>query len=117
MACSFYICRYTFYDCAHQRVDSVPYLKAIKSVIESNEKGFKIIFLSRLMPIPFGLANTLFSVTDVEFKKYLIASIIGLVPSQLILCYMGSMLKTMSGNRRKYLLVNFFLLNEQENIT
>lgn len=95
MTCSFYICRYTFYDCAHQRVNSVPYLKAIKSVIESNEKGFKITFLSRLMPIPFGLANTLFSVTDIQFRKYLIASIIGLVPSQLILCYMGSMLKTM----------------------
>jgi uncharacterized membrane protein YdjX (TVP38/TMEM64 family) len=96
MAASFYICRYTFYDCAHQRVNSVPYLKAIITVIESNEKGFKVIFLSRLMPIPFGLANTVFSVTDVSIHKYLLASIIGLMPSQLILCYMGSMLKTMS---------------------
>ena len=48
------------------------------------------------MPIPFGLANTLFSVTDVDFKKYIIASVIGLMPSQLILCYMGSTLKSMS---------------------
>ena len=96
MTCSFFICRYTFYECAHQRVNDMAYLKAISSVIESSEKGFKIIVLSRLMPIPFGLVNTLFSVTDVRFKNYLFASIIGLVPSQLLLCYTGSMLRSMS---------------------
>lgn len=48
------------------------------------------------MPIPFGLANTLFAVTEVNFKIYILASVVGLIPSQLILCYMGSTLKSMS---------------------
>ena len=96
MACSFALCRYLLYECAHQRVQSVAYLRAISAVIASNERGFQIIFLSRLMPIPFGLANTVFAVTDVHFRKYMLASVVGLVPSQLILCYMGSTLKSMS---------------------
>jgi protein maelstrom len=96
MAVSFFVCRYMFYDCAHQRVQSVAYLRAISTVIESQDKGFQIIFLSRLMPIPFGLANTVFAVTDVCFRKYLMASVIGLVPSHIILCYMGSTLKSMT---------------------
>ncbi|CAF1032204.1 unnamed protein product [Brachionus calyciflorus] len=96
MSVAYFTCRYAFYECAHQRVKSVSYLLAISNLIESNDKGFRIIFLSRLMPIPFGLANTLFSVTDVDFKKYLSASVIGLMPSQLILCYMGSTLKSMT---------------------
>jgi hypothetical protein len=48
------------------------------------------------MPIPFGLANALFAVTEVNFKIYILASVVGLIPSQLILCYMGSTLKSMS---------------------
>jgi protein maelstrom len=96
MSCSFYICRYMFYDCAQQRVLKVAYLRAINALIASQDKGFQIIFLSRLLPIPFGLANTLFAVTDVNFEKYMIASVVGLIPSQLILCYMGSTLKSMA---------------------
>lgn len=48
------------------------------------------------MPLPFGLANALYAITDVKFKIYLLASVIGLIPSQLILCYMGSTLKSMT---------------------
>lgn len=96
MTCSYFICRYVLYDYAHQRVQSIAYLHAICSIIQSNEKGFRIVLLSRLMPIPFGLANTLFAVTDIDFKKYMIASIVGLIPTQIILCYMGSTLKSMS---------------------
>lgn len=96
MIVAYFACRYAFYECAHQRVKHIAYLQAINSLLESKEKGFQIILLSRLMPLPFGLTNTLFSVTDVGFKKYMIASTIGLMPSELILCYMGSTLKSMS---------------------
>lgn len=96
MSVAYFACRYAFYECAHQRVKNIAYFKAINNLLESKEKGFQIILLSRLMPVPFGLANTLFSVTDVDFKKYMIASIIGLMPSELILCYIGSTLKSMS---------------------
>ncbi|RNA07774.1 Transmembrane 64 [Brachionus plicatilis] len=96
MVVAYFACRFAFYDCAHQRVKNIAYLQAINTLLESKERGFQIILLCRLMPLPFGLANTLFSVTDVDFKKYMTASIIGLMPSELILCYMGSTLKSMS---------------------
>lgn len=96
MSVSFFICRYMFYDCAHQRVKNIAYLKAISAIIESNEKGFQIILLSRLMPIPFGLANALFSVTDVQYRKYIVVSTLGLLPTHLIITYMGSTLKSMT---------------------
>lgn len=96
MTFSFYMCRYMFAEYAHSKVKSILYLHAICSLIQSNEKGYKIIFLSRLMPLPFGLANFAFAITDVNFLTYLISSIIGLLPSQIILCYVGSTLKSMS---------------------
>jgi len=85
-----------FKDYAHSTVKNVAYLRAICNLIQSNDKGYKIVFLSRLMPLPFGLANALYAVTDVDFRIYILASVIGLIPSQLILCYMGSTLKSMS---------------------
>jgi len=48
------------------------------------------------MPIPFGLANLAFAITKVNFLTYLLSSLAGLLPSQLILCYVGSTLKSMS---------------------
>lgn len=96
MSVSFFMCRYFFYEFAHTKVKNLVYLNVICSLIQSNEKGYKIIFLSRLMPLPFGLANLAFSVTNVNFSTYIISSVIGLLPSQLILCYVGSTLKSMS---------------------
>jgi protein maelstrom len=96
MTISFFICRYMFKDFTNNTVKNIAYLRAIFNLIQSNESGYKIVFLSRLMPLPFGLANALFAVTDVDFFIYILASVIGLVPSQLILCYMGSTLKSMS---------------------
>lgn len=96
MAVSFFVCRYVFYEYANERVRSVQYLRAICAIIESRDKGLYIVFLSRLMPIPFGLANTIFALTDIDFRKYILISIAGLVPTHLILCYIGSTLKSMS---------------------
>ena len=48
------------------------------------------------MPLPFGLANLAFAVTNVNFFIYLGSSVVGLLPSQFILCYVGSTLKSMS---------------------
>ena len=96
MTCSYFICRYMFYDYANTSVQRFEYLKAVCAVIRSNDKGYKIVFLSRLMPVPFGLANAVFAVADVNLFKYILASVVGLMPSQLILCYIGSTFKSMS---------------------
>nr|XP_022338199.1 transmembrane protein 64-like [Crassostrea virginica]XP_022338200.1 transmembrane protein 64-like [Crassostrea virginica]XP_022338201.1 transmembrane protein 64-like [Crassostrea virginica]XP_022338202.1 transmembrane protein 64-like [Crassostrea virginica]XP_022338203.1 transmembrane protein 64-like [Crassostrea virginica] len=70
-------------------------MEAVIKVVESSQ-GFKLIALSRLTPIPFGLQNGLFALTDISLWSYCAASTIGLLPTTVLNCYMGSTLRTMS---------------------
>ena len=58
---SFLLCRIWFRDYAKNIVTSNT-LQAIMRVVEG-KNGMKVIFLTRLTPIPFGLQNVLFSVS------------------------------------------------------
>lgn len=58
---SFYLCRVWFRDYAKRIVTSNA-LQAIMRVVEG-KNGVKVIILTRLTPIPFGLQNCLFSVS------------------------------------------------------
>jgi uncharacterized membrane protein YdjX (TVP38/TMEM64 family) len=62
--------------------------RAIDMAIE--KEGWKIVILLRLCPIPFGLANYLYGLSAVRFRPYLIASLIGGLPSLLLYCQLGS---------------------------
>ncbi|KAK7115069.1 transmembrane protein 64-like [Littorina saxatilis] len=69
-------------------------VEAILHVINRGP-GFKIVALTRLTPIPFGLQNALFSLSDMNQGGYLLASIAGLSPMAALYCYMGSTLRSM----------------------
>ncbi|XP_072393019.1 transmembrane protein 64 [Diabrotica undecimpunctata] len=56
---------------------------------------FKIVFCSRLTPIPFGLQNTIFALSNVSARVYHIASLLGLFPAQFVAVYVGSTLRSM----------------------
>jgi uncharacterized membrane protein YdjX (TVP38/TMEM64 family) len=62
--------------------------RAIDMAIE--KEGWKIVILLRLCPIPFGLANYLYGLTAVHFRPYLIATMLGGLPSMLLFCELGS---------------------------
>jgi uncharacterized membrane protein YdjX (TVP38/TMEM64 family) len=62
--------------------------RAIDTAIE--KEGWKIVILLRLCPIPFGLANYLYGLTGVHFRPYLIATMLGGLPSTLLFCQLGS---------------------------
>lgn len=59
---SFLACRSWFKDYAHGMVTSNA-LQAVLKVVEGPH-GFKVIFLTRFTPIPFGLQNVLFAVSS-----------------------------------------------------
>jgi uncharacterized membrane protein YdjX (TVP38/TMEM64 family) len=61
---------------------------AIDTAIE--KEGWKIVILLRLCPIPFGLANYLYGLTAVRFRAYMIATMLGSLPSLLLFCQLGS---------------------------
>ncbi|XP_065913673.1 transmembrane protein 64-like isoform X2 [Dysidea avara] len=60
MSIAFLICRSCCKDMASRWMD-LRSVKAIIKVVESH-RGFKVIALTRLTPIPFGLQNAMFSV-------------------------------------------------------
>ncbi|KAK0174055.1 hypothetical protein PV328_007172 [Microctonus aethiopoides] len=68
--------------------------RAILRVI-SGPQAFRVVLFARLTPIPFGLQNTIFAVSNISGLRYHIASAIGLLPAQLINVYLGSSLRSM----------------------
>jgi uncharacterized membrane protein YdjX (TVP38/TMEM64 family) len=62
--------------------------RALDIAIE--KEGWKIVILLRLCPIPFGLANYLYGLTAVRLRPYLIATMLGSLPSLLLFCQLGT---------------------------
>ncbi|OWF49885.1 transmembrane protein 64-like [Mizuhopecten yessoensis] len=69
-------------------------MEAVIRVVESGQ-GFRVVALSRLTPIPFGLQNGLFALTNIHLLTYIASSILGLVPTSILNCYMGTTVRSM----------------------
>jgi uncharacterized membrane protein YdjX (TVP38/TMEM64 family) len=55
------------------------------------KEGFKIVLLTRLSPVfPFNLLNYAYGVTDVFFRRYVLASAIGMLPGTVMYVYLGA---------------------------
>ncbi|XP_033626810.1 transmembrane protein 64-like [Asterias rubens] len=90
--CAFVFCRLpcTAFLLAKLQND---YLQAIVNLVEG-EHSFKVIALTRLTPIPFGLQNGLFAMTNVSVCTFVSATAVGLFPNQLLSSYLGSTLRS-----------------------
>lgn len=73
--------------------DKPEYISGILKVLDG-PTGLKVVALARLTPIPFGLQNGIFSMANLRTRYYVAASNIGLLPTQIINCYMGSTFKS-----------------------
>ncbi|KAK7469593.1 hypothetical protein BaRGS_00036383 [Batillaria attramentaria] len=73
------------------------YSTKVEAVVRlmNGASGFKVVALSRVTPIPFGLQNALFSLSDMGQIRYLVASLVGLIPMAVLYCYVGSTLRSM----------------------
>jgi len=79
---------------AHERVArwilTRPRLLALSQAV--SEEGWRVVALLRLSPIiPYGLQNYLFSVTNIGFLPYVLATIIGIMPATALFVYIGSL--------------------------
>jgi len=115
VATSLVICRIFINDFVHSKLQS-EHLKAIIRVVESR-RGFKVVVLTRLTPIPFGLQNGLFAITSISIPRCLFASFIGLLPTQALNAYMGSSLRTMEDVVHHNSAGGYFLLAIQVGIS
>ncbi|KAK3859312.1 hypothetical protein Pcinc_034562 [Petrolisthes cinctipes] len=57
--------------------------------------AFRVIAITRLTPIPFGLQNAAFAVSKVPTWLYLCASVLGLFPTQLLNSYLGTTVRNL----------------------
>ncbi|XP_061676947.1 transmembrane protein 64 [Syngnathoides biaculeatus] len=87
-------CKRLLTDWVLRKVGGSERLSAVIRVVEGGS-GLKVVALARLTPIPFGLQNAVFSITGVPLPNYLVASSLGLLPTQLLNSYLGSTLRTM----------------------
>ncbi|KAG8441845.1 hypothetical protein GDO86_010865 [Hymenochirus boettgeri] len=87
-------------------------LGAVIRVVEGGG-GLKVVALARLTPIPFGLQNAVFSITDLSLPNYLVASSVGLFPTQLLNSYLGTTLRTMEDVIAEQSVSGYFIFSLQ----
>lgn len=106
------VCRRVLARWVLARIQGSHKLGAVIRVVEGGG-GLKVVALARLTPIPFGLQNALFSITDLALPNYLMASSIGLLPTQLLNSYLGTTLRTMEDVIEEQSISGYFIFSLQ----
>eukprot|EP00300_Choanocystis_sp_HF-7_P034912 c48000_g1_i1.p1 GENE.c48000_g1_i1~~c48000_g1_i1.p1 ORF type:complete len:276 (+),score=51.61 c48000_g1_i1:130-957(+) len=75
-------------------LEAKPQFNAFMRAVDRH--GFVIVALLRCAPIPFGVQNGAFAVSSISFRKYTIATIVGLIPEQIMFTYFGTTLKSLA---------------------
>ncbi|MDQ3195993.1 MAG: TVP38/TMEM64 family protein [Pseudomonadota bacterium] len=89
-ALAFLVARYLAREKVKAMVEKRPKLKAVDQAV--TDEGWKIVALMRLSPlVPFNLQNYLFGVTEVDFKRYVAATFVGIMPGSMLYVYVGSL--------------------------
>jgi uncharacterized membrane protein YdjX (TVP38/TMEM64 family) len=95
-AAAFLVARRLAHDWVVRRMTGRPTLAAIGRAVET--EGFKIVLLTRLSPVlPYNLLNYAFGLTAVPFRRYLLASWIGMLPGTIMYVYIGSAARSLAG--------------------
>jgi len=77
---SFLLIRYLVWDYVHKLVVCEKNLRKIDQL--SGEKGFRIMLIARAIPyMPSGLITALGALSSIRFKDYVLATLIGKLPS------------------------------------
>lgn len=91
---AFVVCRFLWKDYVTKKISQYENLQQIVRVIQGKH-GLRIIMMTRLTPIPFGLQNALLSTAKISKTRYTLATAVGLLPTQILNTYMGTTLRTM----------------------
>ncbi|XP_053571163.1 transmembrane protein 64 [Bombina bombina] len=106
------VCKKLLTNWVLSKIESSQKLGAVIRVVEGGS-GLKVVALARLTPIPFGLQNAVFSITDLSLPNYLAASSVGLFPTQLLNSYLGTTLRTMEDVIAEQSISGYFIFSLQ----
>jgi uncharacterized membrane protein YdjX (TVP38/TMEM64 family) len=97
-AFGFLFARYVAREAISQKLAQSARFRAIDGAIA--KEGWKIVGLLRMCPVPFGITNYLYGLTAIKFWPYMAASMVGLLPPNIALVYLGAFGKrTLDGPR------------------
>jgi uncharacterized membrane protein YdjX (TVP38/TMEM64 family) len=89
-AAAFLLGRYFVRKTVQEKLDKYPRFSALDRAIA--ERGWQIVLLCRLSPVfPFNMLNYFFGLSQVRFKHYVIATLVGMLPSSFLFLYIGSL--------------------------
>ena len=92
---SLLITRYLLRDWAAKYFARSPKMRALQTAVE--KEGWKIVCLTHLSPImPFSLINYAYGLTNISAGEFLLATVLGSVPSTCIYVYLGRFLGTLA---------------------
>jgi uncharacterized membrane protein YdjX (TVP38/TMEM64 family) len=93
---AFLLGRTVLRDWIRKKIAASPRLRAIDRAIGKN--SFKLILLLRLSPvIPFNVLNYALGLSGANVARYVVASLIGMLPGTFLYVYLGSLATTAAG--------------------
>jgi uncharacterized membrane protein YdjX (TVP38/TMEM64 family) len=85
---SFIACRRFLTEWVEERLGSKKQM--MRSVTKAiNKQAFKICFMTRMTPIPFGIQNAIFALSKLDFRTYISATVLGVFVENLLTVYFG----------------------------
>ena len=87
-AVGFLIARYLARETVAKKVGEHPRFAAIDGAIA--KEGWKIVGLLRTLPVPFGITNYLYGLTAIGFWRYMAATMVGMLPANVLFVYLGA---------------------------
>lgn len=89
-AVAFLLGRYVARDRVTRFINRDPRLISLNKAI--SDEGWRVVGLMRLSPvIPYGLQNYMFSLTQIGFVPYVLATMVGIMPASALYVYIGSL--------------------------
>ncbi|HMJ06503.1 MAG TPA: VTT domain-containing protein, partial [Chthoniobacterales bacterium] len=81
--------RYAARAAVARQMARYPRFQAIDGAIA--REGWKIVGLLRMCPVPFGVTNYLYGLTAIPFWRYMAATMVGMIPGNLMFVYVGAL--------------------------
>jgi uncharacterized membrane protein YdjX (TVP38/TMEM64 family) len=88
LAFNFLVARYVAREAVSRRLLRNEKFRLIDAAI--GKEGWKLVFLLRFCPMPFGLANYAFGLTAIGFWPYFLASLPPIMPTNALFVWMGA---------------------------
>ena len=86
MSSSFFIARHLVREALERRIGDTKLYRRLEENIQ--HEGWKLVLFSRLLPVnPFSFLNYAYGLTGISFGRYLLASVIGVIPNTLALLW------------------------------